>query len=373
MSEKPIYVTRPALPPLQDLLPQLEAIWQSAQVTNGGEQLRGFETELGGFLGAPHITPCCNGTIALMCALRACRLPPGAEVITTPYSFVATTSAILWAGLTPVFVDTGRNDFNLDPSSIAAAIGPKTAAIIPVHCYGRPCDIDAIDAIAERHNLKVIYDAAHAFGADRAQGGLLNAGDFSVISFHGTKVFNTFEGGCVISRSAESKLAVDRLINFGFVDETTIEGVGINGKMSEFNAALGRAQLPLLPGQIERCREIHSRYHEQLTGVAGLTLPSDTGYESNYSYFPLRVDERFPGGRDGLYHSLREQQIFTRRYFYPLIPEFPDYAPYLRDTALPNAMRLSREVLCLPIYANLDDKDLQRVCDAIRQQTLSGG
>lgn len=366
MSDKPIYVTRPALPPLQDLLPQLESIWQSAQVTNGGDQIRAFEAGLGEFLGVAHITPCCNGTIALMCALRACRLPPGAEVITTPYSFVATTSAILWAGLTPVFADTSPDDFNLDPASIAAAISPRTAAIMPVHCYGRPCDIDAIDDIARRHDLKVIYDAAHAFGADRLSGGLLEGGDFSVISFHGTKVFNTFEGGCVIAGSAEDKLSVDRLINFGFVNETTIEGVGINGKMSEFNAALGRAQLPLIRRQIERCRELHHQYHKKLAGIAGLTLPSDAGYHSNYSYYPLRVNDTFPGGRDGLYDALREQNIFTRRYFYPLIPDFPDYAAHRRDAALPNATRLSREVLCLPIYADLSDDDLARVCRAIQ-------
>lgn len=373
MSNNPIYVTRPTLPPLQDLLPQLEAIWQSAQVTNGGEQLQAFETGLSRFLHSPYITPCCNGTIALMCALRACNLPPGAEVITSPYSFVATTSAILWAGLTPVFVDTGRDDFNLDPQNIEAAIGPKTAAIIPVHCYGRPCDVNAIDAIARHHELNVIYDAAHAFGADLSDGGLLNAGDFSVISFHGTKVFNTFEGGCVISHSATAKLTVDRLINFGFVDETTIEGVGINGKMNEFNAALGRAQLPLISRQIQQCQKIHREYHNQLSNVPGLTLPSDEEYNSNYSYFPIRVNEHFPGGRDGLYHALKEQQIFTRRYFYPLIPEFPDYAPYLGHARLPNATRLSREVLCLPIYASLDDSDLQRICTAIRQQTHRSG
>ena len=301
-----------------------------------------------------------------MCALRACRLRPGAEVITTPYSFVATTSAILWAGLTPVFVDINEHDYNLSPAAIEAAIGPETGAVIPVHCYGRPCDVDAIDTIAKKHGLKVVYDAAHAFGADRDGGNLLQSGDFSVISFHGTKVFNTFEGGCVISASAEQKLAIDRLINFGFVDETTVEGIGINGKMSEFNAALGRAQLPLIRGQIERCRQLHHQYHEQLSGIAGLTLPSDAGYRSNYSYFPLRVHDDFPGGRDGLYQVLRANNIFTRRYFYPLIPEFPDYAPYRRQSRFPNAMRLSREVLCLPIYADLSDAQQFRVCTVIR-------
>ena len=351
---------------------RLESIWESRQVTNRGPQARAFESALAEFLGVEHVTLCCNGTIGLLCALRSLGLPPGSEVITTPYSFVATASAIVWVGCKPVFVDIDDDTFNIDPAAVAAAITPATSAILPVHCYGRPADVDGIRSVADAHGLPVVYDAAHAFGADCHCGDLLGHGDASVISFHGTKIFNTFEGGCVISPDAEAKTRIDRLINFGFVDEITVAGVGINGKLNEFSAAIGRLQLRDVNAAISRCRDIAAIYEDRLRLLEGVRLPPFAGYRPNYSYYPIRVTGDAPKSRDAVYRDLRDRNIFARRYFYPLISDFPDYSGFHQAGGLSRARSAAAEVLCLPIYSALADDELARVCDAVIESLTVG-
>jgi dTDP-4-amino-4,6-dideoxygalactose transaminase len=367
-----LFVTQPDLPPLQEFLPYLEQIWQSRVLTNGGPFHKQLEGALADYLGVRHVSLFANATIALVAALKALRIT--GEVITTPYSFVATAHSLLWNGIKPVFVDIDPQTLNLDPARIEAAITPETTAILPVHCYGGPCDVDAISRIADNYNLKVIYDAAHAFGIRRrmANGGyasVLNHGDLSVLSFHATKAFNTFEGGAIISPDAKTKQHIDHLKNFGFVNETTVVATGINGKMSEFNAALGLVQLNHVNAAIARRGQIDRLYRELLQDVPGLALhalPQDAS--ANYSYFPVRVTPGFPIGRDALYQRLRDQGIMARRYFYPLISEFPMYRglPSADGQKLPVAQRASAEVLCLPIYPALADDDVRRIAAVLR-------
>ena len=365
--DQPIYVTQPYLPPLAEFLPYLEEIWRSRSLTNGGPFHQLLEKELCEHLGVKHLALFTNGTLALVTALQALRIT--GEVITTPYSFVATSHSLLWNGIKPVFVDICPDTLNLDPAKIEAAITPQTTAIMPVHCYGTPCDVTAIQKIADNYNLKVIYDGAHAFGVDTAEGSVLNHGDLSVLSFHATKVFNTFEGGAIVCHDAKSKQRIDQLKNFGFVDETTVVAPGINGKMSEFNAALGLLQLKHVNVAVSRRSSIDAAYRTGLADIRGIRcLASTPNYARNYSYFPILVGADYPTSRDALYDKLKNNNIYARRYFYPLISQFPMYRGLASAAPanLPVATRAANEVLCLPIYPDLDEKDQTRIVDIIR-------
>jgi dTDP-4-amino-4,6-dideoxygalactose transaminase len=354
MSRLPTFVTQPYLPPLEEFIPYLEKIWTNKVLTNGGPFHQQLEKALCDYLGVEHIALFTNGTIALVTALQALRIT--GEVITTPYSFVATSHSLLWNGIKPVFVDIEPTTLNLDPAKIEAAITPQTTAIMPVHCYGHPCDVDAIQKIADNYNLKVIYDAAHAFGVQCHCGSVLNHGDLSVLSFHATKVFNTFEGGAIVCPDAKTKVRIDQLKNFGHVGETTVVAPGINGKMSEFNAALGLLQLKYVDQAIARRKAIDNAYRERLAGVKGIHCLNDAGEkEANFSYFPVMVTADYPISRDDLYQKLKDHSIHPRRYFYPLISDFPMYRglPSAHSDNLPEATVAARQVLCLPIYPDL--------------------
>ena len=367
MSDKPIYVTQPFLPPLAEFTTYLEQIWESKVLTNGGPFHQQLEKALCEYLGVDHIALFSNGTLALVTALQSLRIT--GEVITTPYSFVATAHSLLWNGIKPVFVDIDPNTLNLDPRQIEAAITPQTTAIMPVHCYGHPCDVEAIQRIADNYNLRVIYDAAHAFGVEHGGSSILRSGDLSVLSFHATKVFNTFEGGAIICPDAKTKQRIDHLKNFGFVDELTVVAPGINGKMSELNASLGLLQLKHIDRAIERRHEIDAIYRSQLDGIKGLTCVPDAGESrQNHSYFPILIDSEFPISRDELYDVLKKHHIYARRYFYPLISEFPMYRglPSAHASNLPHATAASRQVLCLPIYPDLTGADQARVIKLVK-------
>lgn len=351
----PIFVTQPSLPPLEELIPYLEQIWESKVLTNSGPFHKQLETALCEYLGVAHISLFSNATIALITALKAVNIQ--GEVITTPYSFVATAHALLWNDVKPVFVDIDPVTLNLDPTKIEAAITPHTTAIMPVHVYGQPCNVDAIEAIAKQHNLKVIYDAAHAFGVKCHCGSVLNHGDLSVLSFHATKVFNTFEGGAIICQDADTKRYIDQLKNFGFTSETIVVQTGINGKMSELNAAVGLLQLKYIDGAIEQRKAIDAAYREGLKCIPGIRCHSQQeSVQSNYSYFPIFVEDEYPLTRDQLYDKLKANGINGRRYFYPLITEFPMYQG-TKDAAyadLPIAKDAAERVICLPIYTGLE-------------------
>ena len=354
-AEKKIYVTQPFLPPLEEFIPYLDKIWESKWLTNIGPFHEQLEMALCEYLGVEHIALFTNGTIALITALQALRIT--GEVITTPYSFVATSHSLLWNGIKPVFVDIDPLTLNLDPDKIEAAITPHTTAILPVHCYGHPCDVERIQKIADIYGLKVIYDAAHAFGVQDHQGSILRHGDLSVLSFHATKVFNTFEGGAIVCPDAKTKQRIDHLKNFGFVDEVTVVAPGINGKMSEFNAALGLLQLKYIEQAIAGRKEVDAIYREHLKDMRGIHCLNDGGEKvANYAYFPILVQPEYPLRREELYQNLRDNGIYTRRYFFPLISDFPMYRglPSATQPNLSVANKVSREVLCLPIYPGLD-------------------
>jgi dTDP-4-amino-4,6-dideoxy-D-glucose transaminase len=365
MSDQSIYVTQPYLPPLEEFIPYLQKIWDNKILTNDGCFHQQFERELCDYLGVKHLALFANGTIALVTALQALRIT--GEVITTPYSFVATAHSLLWNGIKPVFADVDPTTLNLDPARVEAAITPQTTAILPVHCYGRPCDVDAIQRIADNYGLKVIYDAAHAFGVQR-NGSVLNCGDLSVLSFHATKVFTTFEGGAIVCPDAKSKQRVDHLKNFGFVDEVTVVAPGINGKMSEFNAALGLLQLKHVDGSLARRRAIHAIYLERLKNVTGIRCLQDGGdYTANHAYFPILVQPDYPMNREELYRTLCDRGIHVRRYFYPLISSFPMYRglPSAALSNLPVASKAASEVICLPIYPALRLDQVDSVIEVI--------
>ena len=367
MQNEPIYVTRPLLPPLEEFIPYLQQIWHNKILTNGGPFHQQLEQALCDYLGIKHISLFANGTIALVTALQALRIT--GEVITTPYSFVATSHSLLWNGIKPVFVDIAPKTFNLDPAKIEAAITPQTTAIMPVHCYGHSCDVDAIQKIADNYNLKVIYDAAHAFGVQCHCGSVLNHGDMSVLSFHATKVFNTFEGGAIVSPDAKTKQRVDHLKNFGFVDEETVIAPGINGKMSEVNAAFGLLQLKGIDHALAARRALDSQYRSSLQGVVGIDCePVVKHVMANFAYFPILVRSNYSMSRDALFEKLRRNGVYARRYFYPLITSFPMYRglPSAAPAGLPVATRAANEVICLPIYPGLAAEQVQRVADLIR-------
>ncbi|WPP00065.1 DegT/DnrJ/EryC1/StrS family aminotransferase [Pseudomonas sp. HR96] len=368
---KPIIpVTRPQLPSLASLMPLLEQIWDSRQLTNGGPLHQRFEQALADYLGVEHLSLFANGTLALMAALRAHtdRDTRGRDqVITTPYSFVATAHAVRWNQLTPVFVDIDPVTLNLDPSCVEAAITERTTAILAVHCYGRRCDTAALQALADHYQLRLIYDAAHAFAIRDAGGSLLRHGDCSVLSLHATKVFNTFEGGAIVSTSAAAKQQIDRLRNFGFVDETRVASVGINAKMPEFNAAIGLLQLPAIDQALAARARVAAAYRQALATFDGLEplLPL-AGQNENNGYFPIRVGAAFPLSRDALYEHLRAQGIHARRYFYPLICNLEAYRTGAGSRhPLPNANLIAEQVLCLPIYPDLAADDFERVIAAL--------
>ena len=326
-----------------------------------------LERALCDYLGVKHLALFTNGTIALVTALQALRIT--GEVITTPYSFVATAHSLLWNGIKPVFVDVDPDTLNLDAARIEAAITPQTTAIMPVHVYGHPCDVDAIQKIADNYNLKVIYDAAHAFGVKDQRGSVLNHGDLSVLSFHATKVFNTFEGGAIICPDAKTKQRIDHLKNFGFVDEVTVVAPGINGKMCEFNAALGLLQLKHIDKALARRKEIDVTYRRQLASAKGIHCLNQAGEKvANYAYFPILVNPYYPLSRDALYDKLKQHGIHARRYFYPLISDLPMYRsmPSAQCSNLPVAADAASRILCLPIYPGLQSQEHQRVIDLIK-------
>lgn len=363
-----IYVTQPMLPPLEEFLPYLQEIWDNKWLTNNGPFHQRLEEALADELGVEHISLFANGTIALITALQCLRIT--GEVITTPFSFVATSHSLHWNGVKPVFADIDPVSFNLDPARIEAAITPLTTAIMPVHVYGTPCDVDAIQDIAGRYGLRVIYDAAHAFGVRIGEKSVLTYGDLSVLSFHATKVFNTFEGGAIVCRDRRTKERIDLLKNFGFADEVTVVAPGINGKMNEVQAAFGLLQLKHIDQALERRQAIDEKYRMALTQVRGLRVPElPAGVTVNFSYFPILVDDQFAVTRDALYDELKSRGIFCRRYFYPLISEFPTYRglPSSSPDNLPVATKVASQILCLPIHPGLSAEEQQRVIDCILQ------
>jgi dTDP-4-amino-4,6-dideoxygalactose transaminase len=360
------YVTQPLLPSLEEFIPYLEQIWVSKKLTNGGPFHQQFEQALCDYLGVKHLALFTNGTLGLVTALQTLRI--SGEVITTPYSFVATAHSLLWNGIKPVFADIDPVTFNLDPKKIESAITPQTTAILPVHCYGRPCDVDQIQKIADNHGLKVIYDAAHAFGVQDVSGSVLNHGDLSVLSFHATKVFNTFEGGAIVCPDAKTKQRIDNLKNFGFVDEVTVIAPGINGKMSEINAAFGLLQLKGIDEALRKRKTIAVRYRTGLAGVKGILCPPDSGDSlTNHAYFPILVQPGYGLSRDGLFQRLADHDIHARRYFYPLISDFPMYRglPSSASANLPVATKIATEVICLPIFPDLANETIDFIAELI--------
>ena len=364
--DDPIYVTRPYLPPLAEFVPMLEQIWDRRILTNSGPFHQQLEARLADFLDAPHVSLTTNGMLALTVAMEAAGLE--GEVVTTPYSFVATTHSVLLEKLTPVFVDIAPHDLNIDPAAIEAAITPNTSAILGVHCYGNPCDVAAIADIARRHDLAVIYDAAHAFGVRLNGRGVFAYGDYSGVSFHATKAFNTFEGGAVTMATEAAKLAVDRQKNFGIVNEEQIPTVGTNAKMSELNAAIGLLQLDHFAHVRRERARVDALYRAGLAEVDGIEpLAIPPGVETNHSYFPLLVGDGFPLSRDALYDRLKAAGIFTRRYFFPLLSNLPMYrdTPSADPANLPVANDAAARILCLPIYPDLTDAQVERIVAAI--------
>lgn len=364
-----IRVTTPLLPALEKLHPLLEDIWQSGWLTNGGRYHEMLERKLEEHLGVDHLSLFANGTLPLLTALQALDIHEG-EVITTPYTFVATAHSILWNGLTPVFADVDPVYGNLDPDAIERCVTDRTVAIMPVHVYGNPCDIKGIGQVAKRHGLKVIYDAAHAFGVKVEGESILKAGDFSTLSFHATKTYNTAEGGALVSPSAGMKERVDFLKNFGFEDETTVVGIGINSKMDEVRAALGLLNLDLVEEATQYRRNVALRYRELLREMPGIRYLEDIpGVVHNYGYFPIFVDEREYGiSRDTLYERMKSKGILARRYFYPLVTDFPAYRRYAEGVELPNALRLADSVICLPIHHQLSMGDVDRIVSVVKDR-----
>lgn len=364
---RPIYVTQPALPPLEEFVEYLSKIWDNKILTNNGPFHQAFEEELAKYLGVKYISLFSNGTLALVTALQALRIT--GEVITTPYSFVATTHSLWWNNIKPVFVDIEPDFFNLDPDKVEAAITPQTTAILPVHVYGNPCKVDRLQEIADTYGLKLIYDAAHAFGVKQNGNSALNFGDLSILSFHATKVFNTIEGGAIICHDEKTKKRIDYLKNFGFAGETTVIEPGINAKMNELQAAYGLLQLKYVDGYIASRRSIAKLYRDRLANMPGISfLPDMNGVEHTYPYFPILIDAKVYGKtRDEVYEMLKANSIFGRRYFYPLISQFPTYRGLPSATAdnLPVATRVAEQVICLPIYPDLGVKIVGIICNLL--------
>lgn len=367
MNKDVITVTSPLLPDLGEFNEMLKDIWDKKWITNNGYYHKQLEVALAEYLKVPYVSLFTNGTLPLITALQALNIT--GEVITTPYSFVATTHALWWNGIKPVFVDIDGRTGCIDPNKIEAAITPKTTAIMPVHVYGQPCDMKAIQEIADKYGLKVIYDAAHAFGVDIKGESVLNAGDMSTLSFHATKVYNTIEGGAMVMHDEKTKKRIDYLKNFGFAGETEVVGPGINSKMDEMRAAYGLLNLKQVDTAIEARHQVAIRYREALKGIDGITFWNDIpGVRHNYSYFPIFVDaKRYGMSRDELYFKMREQNVFGRRYFYPLISDFSTYRglPSATKENLPVATKMANEVICLPMHHALTKEDIQKTLHCI--------
>lgn len=367
--DETIPVTSPLLPDLDEFHGMLKEIWKSKWITNNGNFHKQLEKELAEYLKVPYLSLFTNGTLPLITALQALHIT--GEVITTPYSFVATTHALWWNGIKPVFVDIDLATGNMDPEKIEAAITPRTTAIMPVHVYGKPCNTEAIQEIADKYGLKIIYDAAHAFGVEVNGKSLLNAGDISTLSFHATKVYNTIEGGALVMHDEKMKKRIDYLKNFGFADEITVVGPGINSKMDEIRAAYGLLNLRQVDAAIEARHQVAVKYREELRNVEGISFFDDmAGVKHNYSYFPIFVEAKKYGmTRDELYLKMKEQNVLGRRYFYPLISTFSTYRGL--DSAspsnLPNAHKMANSVICLPMYHNLKESEIERVINIIRK------
>ena len=380
MNNDIITVTSPLLPDLDEFHELLKQIWESKRITNMGAFHKKLEKALAEYLHVPYVCLFTNGTLPLMTALQALRIT--GEIITTPYSFVATTHSIWWNGCKPVFVDIDPNTGNLDPDKIEAAITPATTCIMPVHVYGKPCDTKRIQEIADKYGLKVIYDAAHAFGVevpadqyglepydDKGLAGIMNAGDMSTLSFHATKVFNTIEGGALIVHDEKMKKRIDQLKNFGITDEVTVVAPGINGKMDEMRSAYGLLNLKKVDTAIKARQAVAQQYRRALSEVKGISFWDDMpGIRHNYSYFPIFIDaDQYGESRDSLYYRLKEQDILSRRYFYPLISNFPTYRglPTASRENLPNGNKMANDVLCLPMHHALSDEDIRRILSFI--------
>ena len=366
-SNKHITVTSPLLPDLDEFNELLKDIWNRKWITNNGHYHQELEKALCEYLKVPYISLFTNGTLPLITALQALRIT--GEVITTPYSFVATTHSLWWNGIKPVFVDIDSATGNIDPDKIEAAITPKTTAIMPVHVYGKPCDVKRIQEIADKYGLKVIYDAAHAFGVEVNGESILTAGDMSTLSFHATKVYNTVEGGALVMHDAQTKKRIDYLKNFGFAGETEVVAPGINSKMDEVRSAYGLLNLKQVDRAIEARHQVAVKYRAALRDVPGITFFDDMpGVRHNYSYFPIFVDaERYGMSRDELYFKMKERNVLGRRYFYPLISTFSTYRG-LESAApenLPNAHRMADSVICLPMHHALTEEDVERVINEI--------
>ena len=364
-----IYVTQPTLPNFNNFTEKLKELWQSKHLTNNGKFHQELEQKLAAFLGVEYISLFSNGTLALITALQALRIT--GEVITTPYSFVATTHALHWNGIKPVFCDIREKDGNLNPEKIEALITPQTTAVLPVHVYGTPCDNEKIQKIADTYGLKIIYDAAHAFAVEQNNKTILNWGDLSILSFHATKTFNTFEGGAIICKNAKTKQRIDYLKNFGFAGEETVVAPGINAKMNEVSAIMGLLQLPLYEENRLKRQNIVNLYKSKLKNINGIRfINTNKNIKENYSYFPIFINKnKFGKSRNEVYDLLKQNKIFARKYFYPLISEFSTYRGLksAKKSNLPVAAKMADEVLCLPLYADLEEKDIDRIITILLQ------
>lgn len=366
--DKPIYVTSPLLPPLEDFTSYLKEIWDSRILTNNGSFHKKLEEELAIYLKVPYLCLFTNGTLPLITALQAMRIT--GEVITTPFSFVATTHSLWWNGIKPVFVDIEPETCNIDPAKIEAAITPRTTAIMPVHVYGKPCKTKEIQEIADKYGLKVIYDAAHAFGVEIHGKSILNSGDMSTLSFHATKVFNTLEGGALVIHDEQTKKRIDYLKNFGFASETEVVAPGINSKMDEVRAAYGLLNLRQVDQAIEQRRLIAIKYRQSLKDIEGVSFFDDIqGVRHNYSYFPIFIDaSKYGMTRDELYFKMKEQNVFGRRYFYPLISTFSTYRGLesAKPENLPIANQMASRVICLPMHHALNEYEVEHILQLIK-------
>ena len=368
ISKKPILISQPTLPNLNDFMESLKVIWERKWLTNNGEFHQEFERKLAEYLNVEYVSLFSNGTLALISALQTLRI--SGEVITTPYSFVASTNSLHWNNIKPVFADVDPVYGNIDPLKIEAAITPKTTAILPVHVYGNPSQAEQVDEIANSYGLKVIYDAAHAFSVRKNGSSILNYGDLSVLSFHATKTFNTIEGGAIICKDEKTKKRIDFLKNFGFADETNVVAPGINGKMNELQAAYGLLQLKTIDSQIADRKRIADTYRSLLKNIEGIRFLEDMeNVKHNYSYFPIFVNEtEFLMTRDELYFKLKKNNVHGRRYFYPLISEFPPYRGLASSNPenLLNASLISNQVICLPIFPGLEERTLEKIVELIK-------
>ncbi|MBN1181400.1 MAG: DegT/DnrJ/EryC1/StrS family aminotransferase [Bacteroidales bacterium] len=369
-NKEQIYVTQPALPPLEEFIEYLKQIWESKRLTNNGPFHHQFEKELAEYLGVKYLSLFTNGTLALVTALQALRIM--GEVITTPFSFVATTHSLWWNNIKPVFVDIESDFFTLDPEKIESAITPLTTAIMPVHVYGNPCRMEAIQKIADTYGLKVIYDAAHAFGVKINGNSVLNYGDLSILSFHATKTFNTIEGGAIICHDEKTKIRIDFLKNFGFADEVTVVEPGINAKMNELQAAYGLVQLKHVDEYISKRKTLTELYRNELKDVKGIRFLNDIeGLRHSYTYFPVLIDDKvYRESRDEVYERLKRNNIYGRRYFYPLISQFPTYRglPSAKAENLPVATKIAEQVICLPIYPSLETENIDVIISLLKRE-----